>query len=75
MGSILKIKDSEGHWVDIPAIQGVPGSPQGAYPVGAVYMSTDPAEPATLLGGGWQMLGNSVMSDGETTVYYWKRTS
>ena len=47
--------------------------PTYAWPVGAVYTTTDAADPAGTFGGTWASLGTS--SQGGATVYWWERVS
>lgn len=50
----------------------------GAYPVGAIYLSVDDTDPATLFGGAWERIGGRLPLGADDTyldVFMWKRVS
>ena len=44
-------------------------SPLDSYPIGAVYISTQPTDPASILGGGWKALNEGRVLIGANTTY------
>lgn len=50
----------------------------GAYPVGAIYLSVNDTDPATLFGGTWERIGGRLPLGADDTyldVFMWKRTA
>ena len=50
----------------------------GAYPVGAIYLSVNDTDPATLFGGAWERIGGRLPLGADDTyldVFMWKRVS
>lgn len=49
------------------------------YPVGSIYMSTDPIYPDQLFGGTWEAVSNGIFASSEgdhaDKIYIWRRTS
>lgn len=42
-------------------------SPLDSYPIGAIYISTQPTNPASILGGGWKALNEGRVLIGANT--------
>ena len=60
--SVMKVKNEQGEFEDVPALQGdVTEFLSLAYPVGAIYLSVNDINPGTLFGGTWERIEDTFL--------------